>query len=228
MDRPRAALRRKAEKIDRALEAYYGVPARWRLDPLSELILTVLSQNTSDINSWRAFERLRERFPTWEAVRDAPVEAVREAIRPAGLSAQKAPRIQRILQRITEERGELSLDFLAEWPVEEAKAWLRRLDGVGPKTAAIVLLFSLNRPAFPVDTHVHRVGTRLGLIPEGMSAEKAHDWMEALIPPERYLPFHLLLIRHGREICKAQRPRCELCPVRRWCDFYRRRRLKAD
>ncbi len=143
MDRPQAALKRKAERIDRALEAYYGIPARWRLDPLSELILTILSQNTSDVNSWRAFERLRDRFPTWEAVRDAPVEAVQEAIRPAGLSAQKAPRIQRILQRISEERGELSLDFLADWPVEEAKAWLRRLDGVGPKTAAIVLLFSL-------------------------------------------------------------------------------------
>ncbi|MFN3928825.1 MAG: endonuclease III domain-containing protein, partial [Thermoflexus sp.] len=154
MAQAQSALRRKAQRIDRALEEYYGIPARWRLDPLSELILTILSQNTSDVNSWRAFERLRERFPTWEAVRDAPVEALQEAIRPAGLSAQKAPRIQRVLRRITEERGQLSLDFLADWPVEEAKAWLRRLDGVGPKTAAIVLLFSLDKPAFPVDTHV--------------------------------------------------------------------------
>lgn len=226
MAQGQSALRRKAQRIDRALEEYYGIPARWRLDPLSELILTILSQNTSDVNSWRAFERLRERFPTWEAVRDAPMEALQEAIRPAGLSAQKAPRIQRILRQITEEHSQLSLDFLADWSVEEAKAWLRRLDGVGPKTAAIVLLFSLDKPAFPVDTHVHRVGTRLGLIPEGMSAEKAHDWMEALIAPERYLPFHLLLIRHGREICRAQRPRCELCPVRRWCNFYRRLRAR--
>jgi len=226
MERPRAALRRKAERIDRALEAYYGIPARWHLDPLSELVLTILSQNTSDANSWRGFKRLRERFPTWEAVRDAPVEAVEEAIRPAGLAAQKAPRIQAILRRITEERGELSLDFLADWPVEEAKAYLRRLNGVGPKTAAIVLLFSLGKPAFPVDTHVHRVGTRLGLIPEGMSAERAHAWMEALVPPARYLPFHLLLIRHGREICKAQRPRCDLCPVRRDCDFDRKQRAR--
>lgn len=221
IQRPTAALRRKAVRIDRALEAYYGVPDCRRLDPLSELVLTILSQNTSDINSGRAFERLRARFPTWEAVRDAPLEAIIEAIRPAGLAAQKAPRIQRILQRISAERGALSLDFLADWPLEAAKAWLRRLDGVGPKTAAIVLLFSLNRPAFPVDTHVHRVGTRLGLIPEGMSAEAAHDWMEALVPPERYLPFHLLLIRHGREICKALRPRCEVCPVRRMCAYYR-------
>jgi endonuclease-3 len=149
MERPRAALRRKAERIDRALEAYYGIPARWRLDPLSELVLTVLSQNTSDVNSWRAFERLRERFPTWEAVRDAPVEAVEEAIRPAGLAAQKAPRIQAILRRINEERGELSLDFLADWPVEEAKAYLRRLNGVGPKTAAIVLLFFAGQASLP-------------------------------------------------------------------------------
>lgn len=188
------------------------------------LVHTILSQNTSDTNSGRAFGRLRARFPTWVDVIGAPAEAVIEAIRPAGLSALKAPRIQAVLRRITSERGALSLDFLRRWPVDRAKAWLRSVDGVGPKTAAIVLVFGLGKPAFAVDTHVYRVGGRIGIIPEGTSVEDAHDWMEALVRPERYRPFHLLLVRHGREICKAGRPRCEICPVRRLCDFYRRTR----
>jgi len=221
--RPPASLRRKTARVDRILEARYGGPRRrLRLDPLSTLILTVLSQHTSDTNSQRAFERLRRRFPAWERLRDAPVEAVIDAIRPAGLSRLKAPRIQRLLTRITAERGRLSLDFLRRWPVDRAKAWLRTLDGVGPKTAAIVLIFGLGKAAFPVDTHVYRVGRRIGIIPEGLSVEKAHGWVEALVRPARYGPFHLLLIRHGREICKAVRPRCVVCPVRGQCDFFRR------
>jgi endonuclease III len=203
------------------LEAVYGAPRRRAgHDPLSGLVRTILSQNTSDTNSDRAFDRLRARFPVWEDVRDAPVDAVVDAIRPGGLGALKAPRIQAVLRRITDERGRLSLDFLRRWPADRAKAWLRSLDGVGPKTAAIVLVFGLGKPAFPVDTHVHRVGRRIGIIPPGTSVEGAHAWMEALVRPERNGPFHLLLVRHGREICKAGRPRCQICPVRRLCDFY--------
>ncbi|TMI82406.1 MAG: hypothetical protein E6H03_05615 [Bacillati bacterium ANGP1] len=189
---------------------------------VSTLVHTVLSQHTSDTNSHRAFERLRGRFPSWAMLRDAPVEAVVDAIRPAGLSRLKAPRIQALLRRVTAERGRLSLDFLRRWPVDRAKAWLRTLDGVGPKTAAIVLIFGLGKAAFPVDTHVYRVGRRIGIIPKGLSVEKAHGWIEALVRPARYGPFHLLLIRHGREICKAGRPRCSVCPLRRHCDFFRR------
>lgn len=218
------ALRRKAARVDRMLEAYYGpTPRRRRLDPVSTLVLTILSQNTSDTNSRRAFERLRARFPSWEAVRDAPAGAVVEAIRPAGLAALKAPRIQAALRRTTAERGVLSLDFLRRWPAGRAKSWLRRLDGVGPKTAAIVLAFGLGKPAFAVDAHVYRVGQRIGLIPARLSADEAHDWMEGLVPPGRYGPLHLLLVRHGRELCRAARPRCPVCPVRGLCDYYRRR-----
>ena len=219
--RPPAALRRKAARIDRILEDAYGPPRRRsRRDAVATLVHTILSQNTSDTNSGRAFDRVRARFRSWAALRDAPLEAVVEAIRPAGLSALKAPRIQAVLRRITAERGALSLDFLRRWPVGRAKTWLRSLDGVGPKTAAIVLVFGLGKPAFAVDTHVDRIGRRIGLIPEEMSVEDAHEWMEALVRPERYGPFHLLLVRHGREICKAGRPRCEICPARRICDFF--------
>jgi len=219
--KPPAALRRKAERVDRILEAFYGPPPRRRRrDAVSTLVQTILSQNTSDANSGRAFERLRSRFSSWPAVRDAPVEAVIEALRPAGLAALKAPRIQTILRRIADERGALSLDFLRAEPVEYARAWLRRLDGVGPKTAAIVLIFGLGKPAFAVDTHVYRVGRRVGLIPERLSVEQAHAWMEALVSRARYAEFHLLLVRHGREICKALRPRCATCPVRRKCVFF--------
>jgi endonuclease III len=226
--RPPARARRKAARIDRVLEESYGRPQRGsRRDPVSTLVLTILSQNTSDTNSGRAFDRLRARFPSWGALAAAPLGAVIEAIRPAGLSAIKAPRIQAVLQRITADRGVLSLEFLRRWPVRRAKAWLRDLPGVGPKTAAIVLVFGLGVPAFAVDTHVYRIGRRTGLIPEGMSVEDAHEWMEALVRPERYGPFHLLLIRHGREVCKAGRPRCEVCPARRLCDFYAGRRVSG-
>jgi endonuclease III len=219
--RPPAVLRRKAHRVDQILEAHYGSPRRRsRPDPISTLIRTILSQNTSDTNSRRAFERLRARFSSWEAVRVAPARAVIEAIRPGGLGAVKGPRIQAALRRIAAERGTLTLEFLRRWPVERAKGWLRGLDGVGPKTAAIVLIFGLGKPAFAVDTHVHRVGRRIGLIPKKMSADEAHEWMEALVRPARYGSFHLLLVRHGREICKAGRPRCEVCPLRRVCDFY--------
>jgi endonuclease-3 len=216
------SLRRKTLTIHRRLLKMYGKPhrPRHRGDGLSELIGCILSQHTSDINSERAFDQLRARFPAWEQVRDAPVQQVVAAIRSAGLANTKAPRIQGVLRDITRERGELNLNFLARMPVSEAKQWLQRLHGVGPKTAAIVLLFALNRPAFPVDTHVHRVTGRLGLIPPKTNAARAHDLIEALVPPDQYYTFHVNLIRHGREICTARFPRCALCPLKDVCDYY--------
>jgi endonuclease-3 len=216
-----ASLRDKMELVHRRLLEAYGEP-HWRnpLPPLDELVSTILSQNTNDVNRDVAFEQLRARLPTWQQVRDADVEAVIEAIRPAGLANQKGPRIQEALRFITRERGELSLDFLADWPVDEAKAWLSSIKGVGPKTAAIVLLFSLGRPAFPVDTHVHRVTKRLGLIGPATSRERAHDELERLVPPRDYYAFHLNVIRHGRQVCASRKPRCQACVLRDVCRFY--------
>jgi endonuclease-3 len=213
--------RHKAVQVHERLGAAYGLPA-WpgRQDPVSTLVGTILSQNTSDINSDLAYRRLRDRFGSWEAVRDADPAAVIEAIRPAGLGNTKGPRIQNALQTISEACGALDLEFLADWPVEEAKAWLAHIDGVGPKTAAIVLLFALGRPAFPVDTHVHRVSGRLGLIGR-VSRERAHDELERLLSPEQYYPFHMNLIRHGRQVCVSRMPRCHQCVVCDLCDYYR-------
>ena len=213
----------KVAEVHRRLLRDYGQPA-WRrpLDPVSELVSTILSQNTNDVNRDVAFNRLRDRFPTWEEVRDADVEAVIEAIRPAGLANQKGPRIQAALRFITQERGELTLDFLADWPLEEARQWLTSMNGVGPKTAAIVLLFALGRPAFPVDTHIHRVAKRLGLIGPRVSREKAHGELEALVAPKDYYALHLNVIRHGREVCTSRKPRCAECCLRDLCDGYQR------
>jgi endonuclease-3 len=216
----------KIEQVHKRLIEEYGEPQRSRRapsSPVSTLVGTILSQNTNDVNRDRAFERLKARFPTWEQVRDAPVDAIIEAIRPAGLSNQKAPRIKKALQRITEEQGDLSLDFLSDMPLEEARDWLESIKGVGPKTAAIVLLFSLGRPAFPVDTHVHRVTQRLGLINDGTSAEKAQILLEEQLPSEWYYAFHVNLIRHGRQVCHAREPECKVCVVNSLCDFYQRR-----
>lgn len=217
---PDARLRDRALAIHQRLLEVYGEP-RWRrpLPPLDELISTILSQNTNDLNRDRAFDALRARFPTWEAVRDAPLDEIIEAIRPAGLAQQKAPRLQQVLREITQQRGALELDFLADLPLEEARRWLMQFKGVGPKTAAIVLLFSLGRPAFPVDTHIYRVSGRIGLRPAQMSVEEAHAFLGALFPPETYYAAHLNLIRLGREVCQARRPRCQQCPIREWCDY---------
>lgn len=211
----------KYEPVSQALYASYGHP-QWRqaLPPLDELIDCILSQSTTDLNRDRAFAALKARFPDWESVMTASESAVIEAIKPAGLANQKGPRIQGVLRRIYEERGELNIDFLGNLTVEEAKKWLTALDGVGPKTAAIVLCFAFDRPAFPVDTHVHRLGQRIGFLPEGISADKAHPIMEAIVPPKDYYPFHLNLIWHGRQICHARSPECERCPLTDYCDYY--------
>jgi endonuclease III len=212
----------KAITIHQTLLEFYGEPI-WRnpLPAIDELVSTILSQNTNDVNRDRAFEALRAKFPTWEAVRDAPAQAVMEAIRVAGLANQKGPRMQQVLREITAERGSLDLSFLAGWEVEEARNWLTKFNGVGPKTAAIVLCFALGKPAFPVDTHVYRVSGRIGLRPEKMSVEQAHPHLESLFPPETYYAAHLNIIRLGREICQARKPDCPSCPIRAHCNFGR-------
>lgn len=196
--------------------------SEWR-DPLpavDELVSTILSQNTNDINRDVAFDRLRAALPTWEAVMNANPDQVIEAIRVAGLGNQKGPRIQGALREIAEHNGgDLSLDFLKEMPVEEARRWLMSVNGVGPKTAAIVLEFSLGIPAFPVDTHIYRVTGRIGLRPKNISAEKAHPYLEERIPEEYYYDLHLNLIRLGREVCGARRWHCYRCPVEALCQF---------
>jgi endonuclease-3 len=215
------------EKIDpiyNALAAAYG-EFTWTssTDPLSELILTILSQHTSDTNRDRAFGAMRAQFPAWEEVRDAPVDLLIEAIKSGGLANVKAPRIQNVLRQISDERaGILDLDFIAEMTVDEAKAYLARFRGVGPKTTACVLMFACGMPVMPVDTHVHRVAGRLGLISERTTADQAHDDLEVIVEPGKRYNFHIFLIKHGRQVCKAQRPLCEICVISRWCDYYNR------
>jgi len=220
-------LSRRALAVHHRLLEVYGEPV-WRrpLPPLDELVSTLLSQNTNDLNRDRAFEALRRRFPTWEAVRDAPRRAVIAAIRSAGLANQKAPRLQNALRQISAERGELDLEFLRRLPPDETRRWLLRFKGVGPKTTAIVMLFSLDMPAFPVDTHIYRVTGRLGLRPPHATVESAHALLAELFPPDTYRAAHLNLIRLGREVCQARRPACERCPLTTWCDYYKRNRAR--
>ena len=197
-----------------ALEPVYGRPRPMPgHDPLAELILTVLSQNTADTNSGRAFVQLMRRYPSWDAITNAPLDELVATIQSGGLAQQKAPRIQAILRAVAERSPDWDLSFLETMPLEEARAWLRALPGVGPKTAACVLLFSLGRPALPVDTHVERVSKRLGLIPAKATAEQAQALLEALVNPADYYPFHMLLIKHGRRICAARKPACDRCPI---------------
>jgi endonuclease-3 len=218
---PDPELRRRYATVFGCLVETYGLP-HWSptAPPVDELVATIISQNTADVNTERAFASLQAAFPNWTAVMDAPVEEVAEAIRTAGLANQKAPRIQEALRTIERERGELSLDFLRDMPVAEAEAWLTQIKGVGRKTAAIVLLFAMGRAAFPVDTHVHRVTGRLGLIPAGLSADKAHDRLAALGKPDTYYPMHINLILHGRAVCRARVPHCERCPLTDLCAYY--------
>jgi endonuclease-3 len=190
---------------------------------LDELVATILSQNTSNANSDAAYDQLRRRFPDWEAVRQAPVSRIAAAIRTAGLSNLKAPRIQAILNKIQEERGELSLDFLCQTPTDEAIEYLAKFPGVGPKTVGCVLLFACRKPVLPVDTHVHRISRRLGLIAPEVDAVKAHVELSALVPPRQVLDFHIQLIRHGRKVCLAQRPKCEDCVLVDLCPEGQRR-----
>jgi endonuclease-3 len=215
-----------ALEVFRLLRQKYGDPS-WRtsLPILDELVSTILSQNTNDINRDRAFTRLKKRYDTWEKVRDAQEDQVIEAIRPAGLANQKGPRIQNILREITAERGSLELEFLITSPDTEALEWLLKFKGVGPKTASIVLLFSLDKPAFPVDTHIFRVTGRVGLRPMNMSANEAHIYLAEIFPPYSYKTVHLNLIRLGREVCHPRQPDCEMCVLQLLCDYYQKSQI---
>jgi endonuclease III len=217
MPRKRTKTLTPAEIIAR-LSALYGEPV-WRPhgDPMSELVLTILSQNTSDANSGRAFMRLKQRFASWEELLAADVEDIVPAIQAGGLARIKAPRIKAALEAVHERCGGFDIEFLRDLPLEEAKGWLRELKGVGPKTAACVLMFALGRPALPVDTHVHRVAQRLGFVSGKAGAAEAHDILEAVLEPEEVYPFHISLIKHGRRLCRAQRPLCEQCPLLDGC-----------
>ena len=222
MSKPIAPIdRAKVRAIYERLVEMYGrlvlLPNR---APLDELIGTILSQSTTDINSGRAYERLRATYPSWEELLDASEREIYEAIKSAGLGKIKAPRIQATLRAIMKRRGELNLDFLAALPLEEGKRWLTALDGIGPKTAACVLLFALGKPALPVDTHVYRVAQRLGLIGAKVSADRAHAQLEAALEPAMVYTFHIDMIRHGRQICHAQRPACARCALHDLCDYY--------
>jgi endonuclease III len=215
-------LQAKQKRIAALLSAEYGHPT-WRqhLPPVDELVSTILSQSTSDTNRDKGFDALKARYPSWEAVRDAPERQVIETIRPAGLANQKGPRIQAALRTLTERAGSITLDHLADLSIDDAKAWLTSINGVGPKTAAIILCFAFGRPAFPVDTHVHRVTTRLGLIGPKVTAEQAHPILEKIVPEGDYYAFHLQVIQHGRDVCHARGPECERCALRGECDYYK-------
>ncbi len=220
----------KIDEVARVLDQTYG-PRPWRRhgDQVDELVATILSQNTSDRNSGAAFASLKRKFASWDEVRAAPTEAVAWSIRSGGLSNLKAPRIQRALTSIIDHRGSYDLGMLERMSISDAMAWLTALDGVGPKTAACVLLFSLGRPVLPVDTHVHRVAQRLGLIDARVSAERAHDRLLQLLGgnTEDIYAFHVEMIEHGRKICVARRPKCPICPLRPLCRYAHETRFHA-
>jgi endonuclease-3 len=218
------SLRHKAEAVYAALQTAYGTPD-WRpkFSPVDELILTILSANTNDRNSGRAFEMLKARFGNdWEAVRTAPLDQIKDAIRVAGMYNQKAPRIVETLEKLKAERGEYRLDELKDLPEAEAQAYLQSFPGVGHKTASIVLLFCFNKGTFPVDTHIQRQSQRLGISDRKASPEKIKILWESLLPPETYYSLHLNLIQHGREICQARAPKCEICVLQTHCDYFNR------
>lgn len=205
----------------RRLEKRYGLPRpRARKDPLSELIFTILSQNTSDINRDRAYTNLVGAFPKWEMLLDAPLPKIAETIKVGGLSNIKAERIKELLLEIRERYGRLPLGFLKSLPVAEIKKVLLSFKGVGPKTAACVILFSLGKAAFPVDTHIFRVTRRLGIVPARATRERAHEIMEKVVPANKYHSFHINLIKLGRTVCLPGRPRYDECPLKELCCRY--------
>lgn len=210
------------EQVMDALRNHYGVPEpQERPDPVLSLIKVILSQNTNDDNRDRAYDALLERYGSPERVLGADREELADTISVAGLHNLKAERIQKTLERIEEERGELNLDFLGEMGLDRARDWLVSLPGVGRKSAAVVLNFTFGKPAFPVDTHVFRVSKRLGLIPEDASREEAHDILEEKTPDDRIYEFHINLIKHGREVCRAPKPHCTECFLSDTCPYYR-------
>ncbi len=214
-------LRAKISKVTPFLEKEYGIPQRERQrEPLDILIETILSQNTNDQNRDKAYRSLRARFPRWEDVLEANTRSIVSAIRPGGLAEQKARRIREILHWVKKRERRMSLAFLKQMDDEEIKNTIGALKGIGPKTLHCLLLFGLGREAFPVDTHILRVGKRLGFFPERMNAEKAHSWIVPFLPKRKSLSLHLNLIRFGRSVCKARRPRCDICFLRKECLYW--------
>jgi endonuclease-3 len=215
-------LRARAMKVNNILTRTYGRKEvnRRRTDPLDTLMLTILSQNTNDVNRDRAYRSLRMAFPRWEDVMGSNRRQVAKAIRVGGLSNIKSERIINVLRFINNERGQLSLEFLKRMAPAEADGWLSRMKGVGPKTRAIVMLFSLGMSAFPVDTHVHRVTKRIGLLGRRTSRERAQQELAVLVPEREYYNFHINLIEHGRAVCTARKPKCAICSIGYQCDYY--------
>ncbi len=206
--------------VDEALAARHGART-WDGpgDPVGGLVGTILSQNTTGVNSREAFRRLREALPTWDDVANAPVKEVEQAIQTGGLARQKAPRIIEVLRQIREDQGRLSLALLNDMPVADAMRYLTSFRGVGPKTAGCVLMFDLGLHVFPVDTHVHRISRRLGWVPDKASAEKAQDLLEALIPGEAKYQLHINMVSHGRALCRPRIPGCDDCPIADFCHY---------
>ncbi len=221
------AFKEKYTAVYQSLSHLYGEP-EWQpsLPPVDELVCTILSQATSDTNRDKGFNALKSRYPDWESVMTAPEEEVIQTIYSAGLANQKGPRIQAALRFIVQERGAIDLDFLNDLPLDDAQRWLTQINGIGPKTAAIILLFSFGRPCFPVDTHVYRLSRRLGLIDQKVTADKAHNILQNRGDAVTFYPMHINLIRHGRTICRARDPKCEICVLKQLCDAYQMQRLR--
>lgn len=217
------ALSTKAIEVTQRLTEHYGEVPFSSKDPMSMLVDIILSHRTRDEQTAAAWENLLKHFGSWEAVRDAPTQEVQDVIANVNFPEVKAPRLQTIMRQITEERGNLNLDFLRDAPVEESAAWLNRFEGVGPKTTACVLLFSCQKPLLPVDVHVHRVSIRLGLIGKKVTADNAHALLQALLPQDArsIYNFHKALLRHGQRICVYEHPRCEKCMITDLCDYYK-------
>jgi endonuclease-3 len=218
------SLRARAELIYQLLGEEYGIkPWKPRREPLHELISTILSHRTTQANEAKAFGQLWDHFGSWEAIRQAPAAEIAELIGPANWPEVKAPRIKAVLDQIVAEQGAATIDFLADLPAEQGLAWLESLPGVGPKTASLVLLFCFHKPVLPVDTHVHRVSQRIGLIGPRATADQAHVLLLALLPPDADVlwNFHLNMLRHGQRICVWGTPRCENCVLRQHCDYAR-------
>ncbi len=218
-----AALRLDALAVYRALNRAYGPPASRKLEPpLNVLIATILSQNTSDVNSERAYLALRRRFPTWQRVAQAPLRAIEAVIRCGGLARIKAKRIQEVLRLIRQSEGRLSLGRIATLSSADGLAWLTAMPGIGLKTACCVLLFGFGRPVMPVDTHVYRIAGRLGWIRSNMPIDKVPNILESLVPARLILPLHLYLIAHGRHVCRVRLPKCEQCILAEYCMYFRK------
>jgi endonuclease-3 len=214
--------RSKVKAYIKILEDLYGEPKAEKINPVGLLVITILSQNTSDANSLRAYGNLKRAYPDFEAMMKAPAEELADKIHVGGLSEKKARRIKDALARIKEDFGTIVLEPLREMGLDEAKRYLLSIKGVGPKTASVVLLFAFEKPTMPVDTHVYRVSRRLGLVPEKASVEEAQRILEAVTPTEKYFPFHVNLIRHGRRVCRARKPSHQECGLRGFCDYYLR------